>query len=141
MGEEIFETQFKVAKSDASRQFIFGWANVSIDKSGRLIVDSHDDIIELSDLEDAAYDFVLNARETGDMHQGDAVGTMIESMVFTPDKLEALGLEGSDLPQGWWVGFHVEDAPTFDLVKTGARKMLSIQGTAIREEVPDGAQA
>lgn len=137
MSDTEFSTRFKVAKADADKQYVFGWANVSVNKSGDLVVDSQDDIIELVDLEEGAYDFVLSARSTGDMHQGEATGTMIESMVFTPEKLEALGIEKSaDSPLlGWWVGFHIEDAAQFEMVKSGDRRMFSIEGTAVGEEV------
>jgi hypothetical protein len=135
VSEASFGTRLEIAKTDDEKQNVFGWANVSITKDGTLVVDHQDDIIELTDLEDAAYEFVLEYGETGDMHEGAATGNLIESMVFTPEKLERLGIEDGTVPLGWWVGFHLEDQVQYAKVKTGERAMFSIQGSAEREEV------
>ena len=129
---------FQIAKTDEAECLVFGFANVSIAKDGEEIVDLQGDIIEPADLEKAAYEFVLKFRETGEMHdKGDvkgAVGKLVESMVFTPDKLDALGLAKDAVPCRWWVGFKL--APeAFAKVKDGTYRMFSIQGRADREEV------
>ena len=69
------------------------------------------------------------------MHEGEAVGQMIESFMVTPDKLEAMGLPPDALPQGHWVGFHIPDSDVFAKIKDGTYGGFSIQGDAIREEV------
>lgn len=125
----------KVLKVDAERQYIFGWASVAITKDGHQVEDLQHDLIDPDDLEEAAYQFALNYRGTGVMHQGDAVGQMIESFMVTPEKLEAMGLPADALPQGHWVGFHVPDAEVFGKIKDGTYGGFSIQGDAIREEV------
>ena len=124
----------QVAKVDADRQIVFGWASVAIDKAGTPVLDHHADLIDQESLENAAYGFVLDFRETGELHRGVAKGNLIESVVFTPEKLEAMGLAEDALPTAWWVGFHVEDAETFAKVKDGTYKMFSIQGRAVRED-------
>jgi cation transport regulator ChaB len=125
----------KVLKFDAERQYVFGWASVAFAKDGSQVEDLQGDLIDLEDLEEAAYAFTLDFRETGVMHKGEAVGQLIESFMVTPDKLEAMGLPPDSLPQGLWVGFHVPDAEVFAKVRAGEFSMFSIQGNAIREEV------
>lgn len=125
----------KVLKFDAERQYVFGWASVAITKDGHQVEDLQGDLIDVDDLEQAAYDFALQYRGTGVMHQGDVVGQMIESFMVTPDKLEAMGLPPDALPQGHWVGFHIPDRDVFSKIKDGTYSAFSIQGDAIREEV------
>jgi cation transport regulator ChaB len=125
----------KLLKFDSERQYVFGWASVAVTKSGEVVEDLQGDIIDVDDLEEAAYQFALAYRESGVMHEGDAVGQLIESFVVTPEKLEAMGLPGDSLPQGLWVGFHVPDGDVFKRIREGDFGMFSIQGSAIREEV------
>lgn len=126
----------RIAKLDNDRQIVFGWANVSVRCSGEQVTDHHNDLIDPDELENAAYNFVLSSNgETGEEHEGEAVGRLIESIFFTPDKLEAMGVAKNALPIGWWVGFHVEDPDAWQRVKTGKHRMFSIQGMARRQEV------
>lgn len=126
---------FEIAKFDESQRLVFGYANVSITKDGRALEDLHDDIIDPEELEKAAYDFVLDFRASGEMHDRGVVkgatGRLVESMVFTPEKLEKLGLPKDAVPTRWWVGFKL-DPQTFAKVKSGVFKMFSIQGTGER---------
>lgn len=124
-----------VAKIDDDRQIVFGWANVCVTCKGERLVDHHDEVIDPEDLESAAYDFNLNFRDAGEDHQGDVKGRLIESFFVTPEKLERMGLAKNALPQGWWVGFKVDDPDAWDRVKKGHHRMFSIQGVARREKV------
>ena len=54
---------FKVAKSDDEERLVFGWASVAERASGEQIVDWQGDIVEIDELERAAYDFVQFYRE------------------------------------------------------------------------------
>lgn len=128
-------SQTRIVKVDEERQYVFGWASVSIAKNGEMVEDSQGDVIELPELEEAAYHFSLDFGLSGAMHLGEAVGSLIESFVVTPEKLAALGLAADVLPYGWWVGFHIEDYETFAKIKKGEYSMFSIQGQAVREEV------
>jgi len=125
----------KIAKLDSDRQMVFGWANVCVRCSGETVVDSHDDTIASEDLESAAYEFNLSFRETGEEHEGDAKGRLIESFFVTPEKLEKMGLKKTALPRGWWVGFKIDDPKAWQRVKKGDLRMFSIQGVARREVV------
>lgn len=125
----------KVLKFDTERQYVFGWASVAITKDGQQVEDLQGDLIDVEDLEEAAYQFALQYRESGVMHKGESVGNLIESFMVTPEKLEAMGLPQDSLPQGLWVGFHVPDPEVFAKVRAGDYAMFSIQGDAVREEV------
>jgi len=124
-----------IAKLDQERQIVFGYANVCVRCSGEAIVDSHEDTIAPEDLETAAYDFVLNFGKTGENHRGKAKGRLIESFFITPEKLQKMGLKKDALPQGWWIGFKIDDRRAWDRVKNGDHRMFSIQGKARREVV------
>lgn len=121
---------------DAKRQ-AFGWASIT-KVNGVPVVDRQDDYIDISDLEDAAYKYVHKSRVGGDMHRrnGDVphkVSDMIESMVFTPEKIEKMGLP-EDFPQGWWVGYQIHDEDTWEQVRKRGRTGFSIHGKGIRRD-------
>ncbi len=131
--------RFKIEKADSDKMQAFGWASVSISENGEQIEDWQGDMIDPEDLENAAYEYVKMYRAGGEMHDPDAgiVATLIESMVFTPDKMEALGISEGTLPVGWWIGFQVFSEETWKKVKDGTYSMFSIEGTAERVEVDD----
>jgi hypothetical protein len=128
---------FTVVKIDADQQLVFGWANVAIRKDGEVVTDHHDDEIDPGDLERAAYLFNLEFRELNERHRDLVKGRLVESLAVTPEKLIAMGLEKDALPQGWWVGFYVEDDDVWDKVKKGEYSMFSIEGSAARLEEDD----
>jgi cation transport regulator ChaB len=126
--------EIPITKIDETQHLVFGWANVSIGKDGNQITDSQDDQIDIEELEQAAYEFMLHYRETGINHEGEAVGKVVESFVATPAKLEKMGLEPDALPIGWLLTVYIEDDDNFQRVVKGELSMFSIQGTAIRED-------
>jgi hypothetical protein len=127
---------FHIAKQDGLKNLVFGWANVAIKPDGEQIVDFQEDMVDIADLEQAAYEFNLYYRGSGEMHEGEeVVGHMIESFMVTPEKLSILGLSPDALPLGWWVGFHIPDDAVMEKVKSGQYKMFSIQGSAKRKPV------
>lgn len=129
---------FEIAKVVDEQRLVFGWANVAVSKDGVQVEDLQGDLIDPEDLEGAAYEFVLNFGDTGEMHRGESVGKLVESFMVTPEKLAAMGLVAKSadaLPRaGWWIGFKVDEA-SFAKVKDGTFKMFSIQGTGDRVEV------
>lgn len=135
-GEEMSEEKpaaMKIAKTDDDEQLVFGWAYVSEDADGRLIVDSDNDVIEKEELERAVYDYVLDVRKGGERHTGTTTGRLVESLMLTPDKAEAMGMEAP--VSGWWVGFKIDDPACYAKVKSGEYAMFSIEGTAMSAEV------
>lgn len=121
-----------IKKYQPDQQLIFGWASV-VEKDGFVIVDKQGDIIPVEELENAAYQFTLNSRDGGDMHSRMGVAKLVESMVFTKEKQDVLGI---DLKQvGWWAGFKVSDEELWAAHKRGDRPEFSIGGAAISIEI------
>lgn len=129
------DDQYEVLKVDDERRLVFGWANVSVRKDGEQIVDSQGDMIDPEDLENAMYNFVLEYRDAGVNHTGEAIGKLVESFVVTPEKLEKMGLESDALPIGAWIGFKIMDDAVWQQVRKGQFKSFSIGGSAVREPV------
>lgn len=127
-----------IVKSDAEKGQVFGFAMFAEDPEhpGEIHIDKQGDMITPEDLEDAVYDFVLDSRDGGVMHVTKGDATLIESVVFTPEKLEAMGLAKDAMPNGaWWLGYQVHNEEARELVKSGKLSAFSIEGAARREEV------
>ena len=129
--------RFKIAKSDDDKMLSFGWANVYITADWELIEDYQEDIIEPEELESAAYKFAELYREGGEMHERGGAAVLIESVVFTEEKMKAMGIPEGTLPVGWWIGFKVLDEDVWEKVKSGEYPMFSIEGEAERVEVEE----
>lgn len=125
---------FDIRKTDDERMLAFGYASVAVKSDGETVVDSQDDIIEPGTLETAAYDYVMNSRDGAVMHQKRGIARLVESFLVTPEKLQKMGLAADALPQGWWVGFKVDDPAVWKRVKNGELRAFSIGGTARRVE-------
>lgn len=135
--EGVLKGRFKVMKSDDEKMLAFGWASVSMRVDGEVIEDWQKDIVEPEDLENAAYEFVLLYREGGEMHERGGAAVLIESVVFTEEKMQAMGIPAGTLPIGWWIGFKVLDKDVWEKVKDGTYQMFSIEGEAERVTVED----
>ena len=96
--DNVIKGRFKIMKSDDDKMLAFGWANVSMRVDGELIEDWQDDIIEPEELEKAAYEYVLLYREGGEMHERGGAAVLIESVVFTEEKMQAMGIPAGTLP-------------------------------------------
>jgi len=148
-GKGSFEIIGTIEKIDAEKQMIFGWFSI-VSVGGKPVVDTQNDTITAETIEDAAYDFVLHARTAGEMHGDGAdgeirgVGRLVESCVFTPQKVQAM--VGSLKKQGidativlncipWWGGMKIDDTKTWDKVKAGELKAWSIGGKDKRAAV------
>ena len=132
--EDVLKGCFKIMKSDDEKMLAFGWASVSMRINGEVIEDWQKDIVEPEELERAAYEFVLLYREGGEMHEKSGAAVLIESVVFTEEKMRAMGIPVGTLPIGWWIGFKVLDKDVWEKVKDGTYPMFSIEGEAERAE-------
>lgn len=136
MEDSIF--QCDIEKVDTDQNLVFGWFYKSHDKDGNLWVDKQGDFIDdPAILEKAAYEFVLESRQGDELHLEVPVSDMVESVVFTPEKMAKMGIPEGTLPTSWWGGFHVHDGPVWDEVKKGNYKMFSIGGTGIRQQIDE----
>lgn len=126
---------FELYKAKDSERLVSGWANVSVNADGSIPLDWQDDVITPDTLEKAAIGFMLEYRGSGVAHEGGQVGTVVESIVFTKEKQEAIGIPEGTVPQGWFITVKVHDEEVFAKVKDGTYKMFSIQGTCKRKKI------
>lgn len=128
----------EISKIDKAEQNVFGWAYVTHDTEGNVNIDKSGDFVDaVEEIEKSAYNFVLNSRQGDAMHTNVKSSTMIESMVFTPAKIEKMGLPQGSVPLGWWLGFHVEDPDVWDRVEKGELVSFSVHGKGVRSKVAD----
>lgn len=130
-GDEV-SIEGVISKVDEDRQMVFGWASV-VEEGGKVVTDRQGDRISEADMEHMAYQFALNYRDAGEMHQRVGVGKLIETMAFTKEKQEALGIDLGRV--AWWVGFKVTDTEVWKKIKDGDYTAFSIHGYGQREEV------
>ena len=135
MEEGTIQGTFKIQKQNEEKQIAFGWAYQCVSKAGEQMVDHSGDIVDVAEIEKAAYRFVKLYREGSDNHERGGVGVVVESMVFTKEKAEAIGISPGVMPEGWWVGFEVTDAEVWKKIKSGEYSMFSIEGTASRVQI------
>jgi hypothetical protein len=140
-----FDIAGMIEKVDTDKRQVFGWASIA-ELDGMPVIDRQGDVIMIEELEKAAYDYVLDSRVGGEMHQKitdggvskaskpKQIGRMIESFVFTPEKIEKMGLPDST-PTGWWIGFKVDDDKVWSKVKKGQYAGFSIHGVGARKKV------
>lgn len=132
LAKSDWSVAFEIKKADPDQRMIFGWASV-VTKDGKPIIDKQNDIIPVDELEKAFYDYVLYSRDQGHMHSRTGVGRMIECMVFTKQKQDALGIDLGI--EGAWVGYLVDDDAVWAAHKRGELPEFSIGGAAVPVEV------
>lgn len=66
------------------------------------------------------------------MHERGGCAVLVESVIFTPEKIAAMGIPEGTVPAGWWIGFKVTDDDVWAKVKDGTYPMFSIEGEAVR---------
>ena len=127
------------SKVDDERMQVFGWASI-VEVGGKPVIDRQGDWIDPVEIEKAAYAYVEKSRKGGNQHKRADDGEpfhasdMIESIVFTDEKVSKMGLP-DDFPRGWWVGYQVRDRETWDDIKAGRKTGFSIHGKGRRREV------
>ena len=134
--EEAVEKSWSVAvpisKLSDEKRLAFGWASVIEDREGNAVIDHQADRISVSELEKAAYEYVQSSRQSTEMHDRLGVAELVESCMITPEKRQAMGIDGKGIT-GWWVGFRVVDPEVWEKVKTGIYNEFSIGGSAKRK--------
>jgi cation transport regulator len=129
-----------ILKADDATQRVFGWASVAVAKDGTPVIDLEGDIVPITELEEAMYDYVAESGEMVFEHGEEAPrGQLIEAIVFTEEKLTQMGIPAGTVPLGAWVGYYLPDSADYQRAKEGGRLMFSIEGSATREEVSTDA--
>lgn len=133
----------KITKVDSEKRMVFGF--FSINKVGEsLVEDLQGDLIETEELEEAAYDFVLEARIAGTGHTIVGVGHLVESVMLTYEKQQAIqdcltsmGITATVSLgcEGWFGGFKIHDETLWEAIKQGNYPAFSIGGSGIREPI------
>jgi hypothetical protein len=126
--------QFEVIRKDAESRRVYGWFSIAKDKDGNVLVDRHGDVIDPSELETAAADFLKEFRQGGINHAGAAPHDLIASVVLTKELQTALGIPPGILPEGWFGGFEISES-AFGKIANGDLLMFSIEGEAETEMV------
>ena len=128
------ENTYQIKKTDEDKRLVFGWANIAIRANGEQIEDLQGDVVDPEDLEEGVYQYVLNFRDAGEEHIPGLrkKARMVESVVFTEEKLQAMGIPKGTVPLGWWIGFYVDDDETWARIKDGTYTMFSIEGKGKR---------
>jgi uncharacterized protein YndB with AHSA1/START domain len=128
----------EVSKFDDEKRLVFGWAYVTHDAEGVQVVDKSGEFVsDPEELEMASYKFMANSRVSEDWHgktvtkdDGTGVGTVVESVFFSPEKCEAMGIPEGVMPTGWWIGVKVHKDDVWDAIKAKERSMFSVHGAA-----------
>lgn len=128
----VLKGRFTIRKSSDEKRLAFGWASVAANEAGEELQDWQGDMISPDVLEEAAYKFVRLYREGGEMHERGGCATLVESVVFTKEKMAAMGIPEGTVPEGWWIGFYVTDDEVWEKVKSGEYPMFSIEGDCKR---------
>ncbi len=129
-----------ILKADDDQHLVWGWASV-IEENGQAVVDSQGDVIGVQDLMDAAHGFMIDTRKGGIMHatrDGSAIkiGEVVESMVLTKDRQEALGIDLGKV--GWLITMKVHDDAVWKAIKGGELRAFSIGGRGVRVPMQEG---
>lgn len=130
-----------ISKVDEERRTVFGWALVCDGNDGRPLVDHQGDIVPEDEIEKAAHQFMAKRSGSGlggVMHRQMQMADVVESMVLTKAKREALGMGPGQT--GWLVTLKIHDDEVWEKVKAGQMLEFSISGSAERVpvEVQDG---
>lgn len=135
-----------ISKVNDEKRQVFGWATLSV-IDGEQVVDLQGDTMLIDEVEKAVYGYMLNSRKGGVMHRRIGkldsgpvhVADIIESVVFTPEKLAAWNLEPDALPLGHWLGMQIQKNEAGDEVwegvKNGTYGGFSVHGSGIRTSV------
>ena len=127
---------FEPVIKDNSQHLLFGWAYIAKDKNNEQMIDHSGEFVkeaDFVDLETAIYAFNMAFRDSDIRHSCVAKGTLVESMVFTKEKMEKMGIPEGIVPLGVWVGFHFSDDEDWNEIRKMSSPMFSLFGSATKE--------
>lgn len=127
-GDPDFSLQIDIAKTDEEKQLVYGVVYAPDE------ADAHGDAMTKAEIEKAAHNFLAKARTSNVDTQHDFQaddGLIVESAVLKKDDdFYPGGKEGS-----WVVAIKVTNEDTWEAVKKGDLKGISLAGKAVAEEV------
>lgn len=142
--EDLIDIEVKLEPEtiikDDTKNCLFGWAYVAIKKDGAQVVDHSEEFVKeenFEDLELATYAYNLEFREADTQHDMVTKGFLIESMVFTKEKMAKMGIPEGILPQGVWMGFFFPDDNEYARIRKMKKPMFSLYGAATKEYVKE----
>lgn len=115
----------KVQKADSDLRQVFGFFSI-VETDNVPVIDSQGDVIVPLDMEKAIYKYVKFSGMGDDRHDGRCKAKLIESMWFSKEKQQALGIDLGFV--GWWGGFEVHDDVLWAKIQTGEYESFSIGG-------------
>jgi len=145
MTQHSISSPYTVTKTGDEQQTLYGWMNVANLADGTDVIDSDGEHIPIEDLEAGAHEFLMSSAVSGVDHNGGATdGSMVTSIVFTDDVIDALTVDPQTgdvieplrkamrdhLPRGWFGAFHIADEAAWAEAKASPRQAFSVEGTA-----------
>jgi hypothetical protein len=138
VSEGAFERVIKIERTDPEQRIVWGWAYVC-EEGGEQVVDHSGEFVDDPlEIQKAAHRFVLDSCEGGMLHEG-AAGYIVDSMFFSKDLQQALGIDLGKV--GWFIGMHVTDDEAWAGVRAGKYGCFSIAGRSQKDEVIDAEAA
>lgn len=122
----------ELSSVDRVHKVAYGWAYVSKD-GDNTVVDHSGQVWPIEEVEKTAHQFVCDCRVGGESHIFKGGAELVESIVFTKEVQNALGIDLGK--QGWFVGFRITDDALLEKVQKGELSMFSIGGSGIIEDV------
>ena len=127
-----FDRQVKITKSDSDRRLVYG---IVLEPE---VVDAHNDVVSIDEIENAAHNYLIKSRMIGDQHSKPAKADIVESYIAPTD----LDIGGQQIKKGSWVMVtKVHDDGMWSGIKKGAYTGYSIGGYAVKEPIEDGLLA
>ena len=135
--EPIVEMEEILIKSDENN-CIFGWAYAREKIDGTQVVDHSGEFCKAENFEDlelATYAYNLAYREADRQHDCIAKGYLVESMVFSKEKMAKMKIPEGIVPESVWMGFYFPDDNDYEEIKKMKHPMFSFYGTVTKEIV------
>jgi hypothetical protein len=123
-----------VLKSLPEERLVWGWVSV-VTKGGATVLDLQGDEMDAETLEKAAHGYLRDSRVGKRQHQGDAAMELVESIVLTKAKQDAMGVDLGH--EGWFAGWKVHCDETWEAFKGGEISGFSIGGRGVRTPVKE----
>ena len=126
--EKKFDRQVKITKSDTDRRLVYG---VVLEPE---VIDAHNDVVSVDEIENAAHNYLIKSRMIGDQHNKPAKADIVESYIAPAD----LDIGGQQIKKGSWVMVtKVHDDRMWTGIKKGSYTGYSIGGYAVKEPIED----